>query len=168
MSESETIVPSIPYRTTAPLHRDGPSREQIAEMSPIELQEVLAEFKQRCSTIRSHMEAYRQRELPDHMSSKDWLKRARIALGYLEATRNAVRMEITRRNLLASAGNVRETPVQKAARIAASDERQRTEKHAFCRAASKYLDDDEMLEIWDMARKLYPECFAATETDVAA
>lgn len=134
--------------------------DDLADMTNQQLQELRTELKTALRSIQTQLENWISDELPKHMLTTEWRRRAANSLQWHVSRINLVRGEITRRRLETEESRPRETPEQKSARIAATEAASIIESRAFVRAAYRYLSPDEFRGIWALARELFPECFS--------
>lgn len=146
--------------TDTTVGEDGITREGLQTLTATELQELRGSLKIKIANLWAQLEQWNLGTLPDHMMTSAWRSRAVGAKNWAEEGINLVRAEITRRRLEAEEWRPpKETPEQKAARVAATDAAQQTQDRAFICAARNRLSREDYIALWDLARQMFPESF---------
>jgi hypothetical protein len=135
------------------------TEDDLRRMTVFELQELRVELKDATRNIQAQLEQWSLNALPAHMLTKEWRRRASNALAWHKGRLDQVGLETVRRTAVSH----RETPEQKAARVAATDASRKDMNGAFVRTVAKRVSDEEFRSIWGEAQDLFPECFSKDE-----
>lgn len=136
--------------------------ENLSAMPTADVHSIAAKLKLAIQDINNKLEKWELDDLPSTLLNNDWRSRAMSARNWYGKYLGVVRLEITRRQVEALENREERDAriaATKAARIAAAEISQREQNRAFVMAVRSRVSYEEYVELWQIARTMFPQSF---------